>query len=185
MNSKAIFMFLLLFLVTAIPTSVSAQDEGSIIINVPELVNGNTYSGIREITVTASHPDGIWYITVNIDGYNVQSEYSSVLTHSWDTTMYSDGAHHIQIRSAVNSTFARAIDFDVFVNNTAAPTAANQWNIQTKLTAIGAAATVFLGVISFAFFRHDLIEERKHKVVVVVVGVSFFSVIAVSIWMFL
>jgi len=184
-NSKAILLVLLLFAVTTIPTSVTAQYEGSIIINVDGLVNGATYSGIRELTVTASHPDGIWYITVNIDGSNVKSEYSDLLTYSWDTTLYSDGAYDIQIRSAVNSTFFRFIDFDVFVNNTPTATVPDQWNIQTKLSAIGAAATVSITLIGFVFFKSNLIERRNYKIVVVIAGVSIFIGIAGFIWVFL
>ncbi len=187
MNSKTILMFLLLLIVTAVPASVSAQYESSIIINVTELDNWETYSETHEITVTASHPDGISWIAVIIDGYHVQSEYSSVLTHSWDTTMYSDGLHNIQIRAAVNETFFRAIHFAVFVNNTATPTPTvpDQLNILIKFGALSASAGIFFAVVPFVFFKSDLIERRKHKVVVVIASVSAFSVIGGLIWMFL
>lgn len=184
MNSKAIFLFLLLFAVTAIPTSVTAQDEGTIIINA-NLVNGATYSGILELTVTASHPDGIWYITAIIDGNIVKQESGTLLTHSWDTTLYSDGAHHIQIRSAVNSTFFRAIDFDVFVNNTPTETFPGQLDIPTKISATVGSASVITILLTFACFKSNLIETSKHKIVVVIAGVSIFAVIAGYIWIFL
>ncbi|MHA1290401.1 MAG: Ig-like domain-containing protein [Candidatus Thorarchaeota archaeon] len=183
MNSNQMYLFLFLIILASIPVT-TAQDEGTIIINA-NLVNEATYNGIHELTVTASHPDGIWYITVNIDGSNVKSVYSSSLTYSWDTTLYSDGAHHIQIRSAVNSTFFRGVDYDVFVNNTLTTPVQGHMNILIKYSAIGMSATVITTLLGFIFFKSNLIESNEYKIVVVIAGVLIFAVIAGYIWVFL
>ena len=173
-----------LFIITGLSIGVAAQDEGTIIINT-NLVNGATYNEVFDITVSASHPDGILFITVNIDGSNVQSEYSSSLTHEWDTTMYSDGAHHIQIRSAVNSTFGRAVDYELYVNNTIEATTTQQrLDVQLKIGAMGASAAIISGVLGLVL-KADLLEKRRDKVVTVIGGAILVAVVCAAIWIFL
>ena len=182
MNSKAVFIFLLLLIVSLIPADVSAQNDGYLVINVEGIVDENEtpYSGIREIVVTASHPLGIWWIRLNIDGVNEWIENDSVLTYSWDTTMEPDGEHHIQIVAAVNTTLSHFRDFDVFVNNTAPV----PMDITIKGVVIGVVIAIIFGIARLVL-QSDLITRRKYEAAFVIVCASIVISIAGWIWVYL
>ena len=181
MKTKTVVGVIIVLVVLTVPI-YSAQDEGSIIINPGTLYNGATYWGIREITITASHPDGIWFIRLNIGGQNVEIAYASTLRHAWDTTVLPDGTYHIQITAAVNATLFRWIDIDVFVNNSAAPTVLFQDDF--KLGIITVVTGVYIPALGI-LIKSEIIESQKRKAIAFIIGILIFTLGAISFWIFL
>ncbi|MCK4566100.1 MAG: hypothetical protein KAU48_02215 [Candidatus Thorarchaeota archaeon] len=194
MKPKQIVILLGLLMTTLfiIPPSVDAQE----IDITTNLVNGETYDGIFVIVISAEHPTrSIMYIGLYIDGTFIDSRWDQAdWSYNWDTRLYVDGAHsihiHVSAGGAEDDTYA---DYDVYVDNTPESTTTTTTTtipdstgpgIQIKFAAIGALATVTFGVLGFVF-KSDLIEKRKHKAMVILVGVLVFAVMAGSVWVFL
>ena len=175
------------------------------------LVAGNTYSGTTEVNVDAIDANfDISTIVLYIDDIQEDSEVGiEHLSFDWDTTSYTDGQHTIKVVAKDNvksdaGTVGNTAELEIIVSvDNTNPTSSTVIDTTTstitdttttsstgdsggldpqlKLAAVGASATVTFGVLGF-IFKSELIEKKKHKATVVIIGVIIFSAIAVSIW---
>jgi hypothetical protein len=92
-------------------------DRTAPVINL-NLDDGDTCSGITEITITATDATfSVSYITLDVDGVLMQSSYGTTLNYDWNTQDFEDGQHTISVFTSDNVGNIDAIGISVTVSN--------------------------------------------------------------------
>jgi len=82
------------------------------------LVDGSTYSGVTEITVSAVDEGfGVYMIDLYIDDVLTDAIYDDYLTYDWQTSSLSDGEHTVRVRATDNVGHVQTEEIDIIVSN--------------------------------------------------------------------
>lgn len=118
------------------------------------LVNGQTYSGTIDITVTASDEGfGVYDIQLYIDGALVDHAFDDTLTYSWETSAFGDGEHAVRVEASDEADHTNTLEVDVSVSNLP--------GLLIPIIIVGVGAPVFIGVV-FVLYRKMKPSEQVH-----------------------
>ena len=82
------------------------------------LDDGETYSGVEEIVVTASDDGfGVDSITLYINDVLTEFEYGSSLSYDWDTNQFANGEYTVKVEAEDEAGHIRTVEVDVSVYN--------------------------------------------------------------------
>ncbi|MGY5875234.1 MAG: Ig-like domain-containing protein [Candidatus Thorarchaeota archaeon] len=93
-----------------------AQDSTAPEIDI-NLVGGETYDGVYEITADISDSFDIEMVELHIDGLLAITQSGAYFSYSWDTTQWDNGEHQVKIAAFDSVGNSRSIEVTITIDN--------------------------------------------------------------------